>query len=199
MSGNVVMAGDKDENGNPKHAMIFLRDVTDSKNAEKERRKMLKQNIAMDQLLQGVTRIVERFAVCDLDSGRYDYYEMNNDAVYQPAGDYLKFIHYMSQKYVVITESINAQMEYLLSPEHLRKVILSEEDLYTFEYCNFDKSSYKVMSVIPVEWKGSVLSKVMLIVQDIGQKHELEKLANTDGLTGLYNERYLSTKLKQKW
>ena len=29
---NVVMAGDKDENGNPKHAMIFLRDVTDSKN-----------------------------------------------------------------------------------------------------------------------------------------------------------------------
>ena len=194
---NVVMAGDKDENGNPKHAMIFLRDVTDSKNAEKERRKMLRQNIAMDQLLQGVTRIVERFAVCDLDSGRYDYYEMNNDAVYQPAGDYLKFIHYMSQKYVVITESINAQMEYLLSPEHLRKVILSEEDLYTFEYCNFDKSSYKVMSVIPVEWKGSVLSKVMLIVQDIGQKHELEKLANTDGLTGLYNERYLSTKLKQ--
>ena len=194
---NVVMAGDTDENGNPKHAMIFLRDVTDSKNAEKERRKMLRQNIAMDQLLQGVTRIVERFAVCDLDSGLYDYYEMNNDAVYQPAGDYLKFIHYMSQKYVVITELINAQMEYLLSPEHLRKVILSEEDLYTFEYCNFDKSSYKVMSVIPVEWKGSVLSKVMLIVQDIGQKHELEKLANTDGLTGLYNERYLSTKLKQ--
>ena len=194
---NVVMAGDTDENGDPKHAMIFLRDVTDSKNAEKERRKMLRQNIAMDQLLQGVTRIVERFAVCDLDSGLYDYYEMNNDAVYQPAGDYLKFIHYMSQKYVVITESINAQMEYLLSPEHLRKVILSEEDLYTFEYCNFDKSSYKVMSVIPVEWKGSVLSKVMLIVQDIGQKHELEKLANTDGLTGLYNERYLSTKLKQ--
>ena len=194
---NVVMAGDTDENGDPKHAMIFLRDVTDSKNAEKERRKMLRQNIAMDQLLQGVTRIVERFAVCDLDSGLYDYYEMNNDAVYQPAGDYLKFIHYMSQKYVVITESINAQMEYLLSPEHLRKVILSEEDQYTFEYCNFDKSSYKVMSVIPVEWKGSVLSKVMLIVQDIGQKHELEKLANTDGLTGLYNERYLSTKLKQ--
>ena len=28
---------------------------------------MLKQNIAMDQLIQGVTRIVERFAVCDLD------------------------------------------------------------------------------------------------------------------------------------
>ena len=66
---NVVMEGDTDENGEVRHAMIFLRDVTDSKNAEKECRAMLKQNIAMDQLIQGVTRIVERFAVCDLDSG----------------------------------------------------------------------------------------------------------------------------------
>lgn len=194
---NVVMAGDTDENGNPKHAMIFLRDVTDSKNAEKERRKMLKQNIAMDQLLQGITKIVDRFAVCDLDSGMYDYYELNNDTVNRPTGDYLEFLRNISQKYIVITERINAQMEYLLSPEHLRKVILSEDDVYTFEYCNLDKSSYKVMSVIPVEWKGSVLSKVMMIVQDIGQKHELEKLANTDALTGLYNERYLSARLKQ--
>ena len=53
------------------------------------------------------------------------------------------------------------------------------------------------MSVIPVEWKGSILSKVMLIAQDIGQKHELEKLANTDALIGLYNERYLSERLKR--
>ena len=32
---NVVMEGDTDENGEVRHAMIFLRDVTDSKNAEK--------------------------------------------------------------------------------------------------------------------------------------------------------------------
>lgn len=28
------------------------------------------------------------------------------------------------------------------------------------------------------------------IVQDIGQKVELENMANTDSLTGLFNERY---------
>ena len=177
--------------------MIFLRDVTDSKNAEKERRAMLKQNIAMDQLIQGVTRIVERFAVCDLDSGIYEYYEMNNESYYNPTGDYRELLQRMSGEYVVLTEKINTQMDDLLSPEHLRKVIMSEEDLYTFEYCTLDRSSYKVMSVIPVEWKGSILSKVMLIAQDIGQKHELEKLANTDALTGLYNERYLSERLKR--
>ena len=194
---NVVMEGDTDENGEVRHAMIFLRDVTDSKNAEKERRAMLKQNIAMDQLIQGVTRIVERFAVCDLDSGIYEYYEMNNESYYNPTGDYRELLQRMSGEYVVLTEKINTQMDNLLSPEHLRKVIMSEDDLYTFEYCTPDRSSYKVMSVIPVEWKGSILSKVMLIAQDIGQKHELEKLANTDALTGLYNERYLSERLKR--
>lgn len=194
---NVVMAGDADENGEVRHAMIFLRDVTDSKSAEKECRAMLKQNIAMDQFIQGVTRIVERFAVCDLDSGIYEYYEMNNESYYNPTGDYRELLQRMSGEYVVLTEKINIQMDDLLSPEHLRKVIMSEDDLYTFEYCTLDRSSYKVMSVIPVEWKGSILSKVMLIAQDIGQKHELEKLANTDALTGLYNERYLSERLKR--
>lgn len=194
---NVVMEGDTDENGEVRHAMIFLRDVTDSKNAEKERRAMLKQNIAMDQLIQGVTRIVERFAVCDLDSGIYEYYEMNNESYYNPTGDYRELLQRMSGEYVILTEKTNIQMDDLLSPEHLRKIIMSEDDLYTFEYCTLDRSSYKVMSVIPVEWKGSILSKVMLIAQDIGQKHELEKLANTDALTGLYNERYLSERLKR--
>lgn len=194
---NVVMEGDTDENGEIRHAMIFLRDVTDSKNAEKERRAMLKQNIAMDQLIQGVTRIVERFAVCNLDSGIYEYYEMNNESYYNPTGDYRELLQRMSGEYVILTEKINIQMDDLLSPEYLRKVIMSEDDLYTFEYCTLDRSSYKVMSVIPVEWKGSILSKVMLIAQDIGQKHELEKLANTDALTGLYNERYLSERLKR--
>ena len=194
---NIVMEGDTDENGEVRHAMIFLRDVTDSKNAEKECRAMLKQNIAMDQLIQGVTRIVERFAVCDLDSGIYEYYEMNNESYYNPTGDYRELLQRMSGEYVILTEKINIQMDDLLSPEHLRKVIMSEDDLYTFEYSTLDRSSYKVMSVIPVEWKGSILSKVMLIAQDIGQKHELEKLANTDALTGLYNERYLSERLKR--
>ena len=194
---NVVMEGDTDENGEVRHAMIFLRDVTDSKNTEKECRAMLKQNIAMDQLIQGVTRIVERFAVCDLDSGIYEYYEMNNESYYNPTGDYRELLQRMSGEYVILTEKTNIQMDDLLSPEHLRKVIMSEDDLYTFEYCTLDRSSYKVMSVTPVEWKGSILSKVMLIAQDIGQKHELEKLANTDALTGLYNERYLSERLKR--
>lgn len=38
----------------------------------------------------------------------------------------------------------------------------------------------------------------MCISQDIGEKHELENLANTDGLTGLFNERYFTMMLENK-
>ena len=34
---------------------------------------------------------------------------------------------------MILTEQINVQMDDLLSPEHLRKVIMSEDDLYTFD------------------------------------------------------------------
>lgn len=55
------------------------------------------------------------------------------------------------------------------------------------------------MHVVPVEWSPEhELEKVMLITQDIGQKHALENLANTDGLTGLFNERYFNSILHKK-
>ena len=46
------------------------------------------------------------------------------------------------------------------------------------------------MSVIPVEWEGDTLTKIMIVSQDMGQQHEIENLANTDALTGLFNKRY---------
>ena len=55
------------------------------------------------------------------------------------------------------------------------------------------------MNVVAVEWdENDIPLKVMMIAQDIGKRHELENLANTDGLTGLFNERYFSRVLHQK-
>ena len=38
--------------------------------------------------------------------------------------------------------------------------------------------------------RGYRLTRVMMIVQDMGEQHLLQSLANTDGLTGLLNKRY---------
>ena len=55
------------------------------------------------------------------------------------------------------------------------------------------------MNVVAVEWdEAGIPQKVMMIAQDIGKRHELENLANTDGLTGLFNERYFSSVLQEQ-
>ena len=46
------------------------------------------------------------------------------------------------------------------------------------------------MTVVPMAWKENRLTRVMMIVQDMGKQHLLQSLANTDGLTGLLNKRY---------
>ena len=74
-----------------------------------------------------------------------------------------------------------------------------QQDSMKFEYCDQDQNIYKVMHVIPMEWDAEgTLTKVMMIAQDIGERVALETMANTDGLTGLFNGRYFGTVLQEK-
>ena len=52
------------------------------------------------------------------------------------------------------------------------------------------KAHFFMMTVVPMAWKENRLTRVMMIVQDMGKQHLLQSLANTDGLTGLLNKRY---------
>ena len=91
------------------------------------------------------------------------------------------------------------KLSQLLSKEYLVSVLREKDDLMRFEYCGRQKQVFRLMTVVPISWdKKGMLEKVMCISQDIGEKHELEILANTDGLTGLFNERYFTMMLESK-
>lgn len=68
----------------------------------------------------------------------------------------------------------------------------------TPDYCTRDKSEYRMLSVIPIEWRDDALIKVVMIAQNVRQKYEYENMANTDPLTGLFNRRYLETVLRMQ-
>ena len=75
----------------------------------------------------------------------------------------------------------------------MRSVLRKPDDNLKIEYCSRTENAYMVLTVIPVEWHADgTVAVVMEVVQDIGQKVELENMANTDSLTGLFNERYFS-------
>lgn len=155
-----------------------------------ERIKVEKKKEFSDQLFWGISQIVDCFAICDLENNRYEYEDKRGKYLYPKKGSYDQFIKGISDQYTILTDGENAKFTNMLSAEHVRQLIKGQKDSYCLEYCARDKSRFFIMSVIPVEWEEDTLTKIMIVSQDMGQQHELENLANTDALTGLFNKRY---------
>lgn len=161
------------------------------RDAERNRRRELeRRREKSDMMFAGMARVVKRFAVCDLDRDRYQYHERHGEALYPPEGSYRQMLEQISRKYVVLTDSENAKIPQMLAPENLRRLIKTDNDSLKLEYAARDKSAFFMMTVVPMAWKENRLTRVMMIVQDMGKQHLLQSLANTDGLTGLLNKRY---------
>lgn len=155
-----------------------------------ERIKAEKKKEISDQLFWGISQIVDCFAICDLENNRYECEDKRGEYLYPKKGAYDQFIKEISDQYTILTDGENAKFTNMLSVCNVRQLIKGHKDSYCLEYCARDKSRFFIMSVIPVEWEGNTLTKIMLVSQDMGQQHELENLANTDALTGLFNKRY---------
>lgn len=163
-----------------------------------ERERLAHEKELTDQLFDGVSRIADRFAVCDLKNDEYEYHERKGTPFYPEHGRYHDMLIQMNQRYLVLTDGEAAKMSQILMPEQIQNQIQKKDDLMMIEYCTRDKSLYQVMYVIPVIWEEGKVTQVIFISQDIGRVHELENLANTDGLTGLFNSRYFSRVLQLK-
>ena len=174
--------------------LILANMKAEAKSLKMEQQMLSRQKEVSDRLFAGMGRIADRYAVCDLVRDRYEYREnMLSKPLYPESGRYRDFIELMSRRYLVLGKAEGMKMDQILEPEYLRRVLRKETDILKFEYCIREKNVYALLNIIPVMFDGDgLLTQVMMIGQDVGQKVELENLANTDGLTGLYNERYFS-------
>lgn len=153
-----------------------------------------------DQLFYGMTCIVDRYIVVDLLKDRYEYHEYSNsNNLYPETGSYQNLLDTAARNYIVLSDTENIKISHLLNKEYLQKVLHKGNGIMKIEYSKRTENVYKIMNVVAVEWdEAGIPQKVMMIAQDIGKRHELENLANTDGLTGLFNERYFSSVLHRK-
>ena len=132
-----------------------------------------------DQLFYGMTCIVDRYTVVDLLKDRYEYHEYSSNSLYPETGSYQNLLDTVARNYIVLSDTENIKISHLLNKEYLQKVLHKGNGIMKIEYSKRTEN-------------------VMMIAQDIGKRHELENLANTDGLTGLFNERYFSSVLHRK-
>ena len=166
---NVVMRG---EIGDSNYAMIFLRDITESKAETARRMQMASANASMELLIQSMVRLLDRFVVCDLENDRYQFYNLQGERIYAPTGTYHGFVEQVVAKYKTL-ESLDA-LDALISPENIRRNLQCENDIYKFEYCALDENTYKIASFIPLEWDGTKLVKVLLASMDVSQEKKAE-------------------------
>ena len=166
---NVVMRGEIEDS---EYAMIFLRDITESKAETARRMQMASDNASMDLLIKSMVRLLDRFVVCDLENDRYRFYNLQGEMIYAPTGTYHDFVEQVVAKYKTL-EPLDA-LAALFSPENIRRNLQDENDIYKFEYCSIDENTYKIASFIPLEWDGTKLVKALLASMDVSQEKKAE-------------------------
>ena len=93
---NVVMRGEIEDS---EYAMIFLRDITESKAETARRMQMASDNASMDLLIKSMVRLLDRFIVCDLENDRYRFYNLQGEMIYAPTGTYHDFVEQVAARY----------------------------------------------------------------------------------------------------
>ena len=166
---NVVMRGEIEDS---EYAMIFLRDITESKAETARRMQMASDNASMDLLIKSMVRLLDRFVVCDLENDRYRFYNLQGEMIYAPTGTYHDFVEQVVAKYKTLEPP--DVLATLISPENIRKNLQDENDIYKFEYCSIDENTYKIASFIPLEWNGTKLVKALLASMDVSQEKKAE-------------------------
>ena len=166
---NVVMRGEIEDS---EYAMIFLRDITESKTEMARRMQMASDNASMDLLIKSMVRLLDRFVVCDLENDRYRFYNLQGEMIYAPTGTYHDFVEQVVAKYKTL-ESLDT-LDAIISPENIRRNLQGENDIYKFEYCSIDENTYKIASFIPLEWDGTKLVKALLASMDVSQEKKAE-------------------------
>lgn len=168
---NVIMRGNPDSNGFYSNVAIYLRDITESKKSIAEREAMIESNLNLNQLIQGMVRLVDLFIVIDLENDIYDIYDI--DEADDTQGVYSEFVNSFKDKFTLLS-SDDDPIE-LFNVENLRKMFIHQDDIARFEYAYKDRKKIENASFIPVRWdENNKLTKLLIVGQDVTYEREKE-------------------------
>ena len=151
-----------------------------------------------DMLLNSLARIVDRYALCDIENDTYEYHERLARRLYPERGSYGDLVEAISNRYTLLSGDENREISELLSLKNIYEKIKNERDFFVFECTEKTGKLFLAMTVIPARWENGRLTRYLLVSQNIGEKHKMADLANTDMLTELYNKRYFETIMNTK-
>lgn len=163
------------------NALFFIRDITDAKKEEENLQELTYQNRMKDILIHGTSKLVDRYAACNLEQNRYHFYSQDmNDSAYAPTGFYHDLVAAMAANFKTVSGQLTLTQAF--SVEHIREMIQKPEDIYRFEYCTLDETQFKSIAISPLAWADDgTLQAVLFMAQDT----TAEKLAEMESRKAL--------------
>ena len=124
-----------------------------------------------DMLLNSLARIVDSYALCDIENDTYEYHERLARKLYPERGSYSDLVEAISNRYTLLSENENREISELLSLENIYEKIKNERDFFKFECAEKNGKLFLSMTIIPARWEDGRLTQYLLVSQNIGEKH----------------------------
>ncbi len=130
-------------------------------------RDLLREKSMQEELLNGLLRLVDRYAICDLAQNSYTFYKFDERLGYPASGRLSELLATFETRLRMVDDSLS--ISEALCPERLRQELKSPTDIYRFDYGIIGAEEYLGMAVLPLEFDENGVSKVLFVSQDVTQ------------------------------
>ena len=171
-----------------------------TKQIDAEKKELSDKNKIMDLLIQGTTRLVDRYAACDLEHNFYHFYSQSTkDSAYEPTGAYSDLVAAMATRFKTISGELT--IEQAFSPENIREKLKNPEDIYRFEYCTLDEKQFKSIAISPLSWTNgpdAQVGSVLFMAQDTTAE-KMEEIRSRKALREAYEAAERASRAKTEF
>ena len=154
------------------YALVYIRDITEAKLEAEQIQELTRKNETMDMLIQGTAKIVDSYAVFDLETKTYEMLDQKIGPFYPTRGSYQEIIEAVCANYKMI--SGEGRLEEVFSIENMQKLLKTPDDVYRFEYCTLDESRFKTIAISALSWRDGKPQKILFISQDVTPTKKME-------------------------
>ncbi len=138
---------------------------------------LLREKTVKEELLAGLLRLVERYAVCDLAHDSYEFFKFDERMGYPARGVYAELLACMDERLHLADGDGSEGFSQVLSPERLRRELRYPSDVYRFDYGVNGTEKYLSIAILPLDFDEQGVTRVLLVSQDVTQSRKDEMRA----------------------
>lgn len=159
--------------GSVSRAVGVFFNVDDMHRKEELAERLKRETEAKDRMIEGMTRLVDRYALCDIEHNTYEFHRFDDRPGYPKAGLYTDLLRQMDERHKPLEEE--GTFSDILSPSHIREFVHPDGGAVRFNYApNDDGEHFFEMAVSPTMFENGRLTHVLLLVQDVTQSVQAE-------------------------